>query len=80
MNDINAKSNTYPFVEVVLYSEIAATSDMIQCFFLDQWQCHCHWSVSTGIICTAKDTRSRLMLNNVMRDITLPVGVLWKSV
>ena len=29
---------------------------------------------------TAKDTRSRLMLNNVMRDVTLPVGVLWKAV
>ncbi len=28
----------------------------------------------------AKDTRSRLMLNNVMRDVTLPVGVLWKAV
>ena len=28
----------------------------------------------------AKDTRSRLMLNNVMRDVTLPVRVLWKAV
>ena len=28
----------------------------------------------------AKDTRSTLMLNNVMRDVTLPVGVLWKAV
>ena len=59
---------------------------MIQCVFSDQWQwllplpLHGLYRLELFVQATAKDTRSRLMLNNVMRDVTLPVGVLWKAV